>query len=149
MALLTIRKHRLWEVFLVQKLGFNWDEVHEVAEQIEHIDAPKFFARMDELMGHPTVDPHGSPIPSAEGVIAEHDYRTLDTVEVGARVSLRAVSGQEDALFSYLTRKGIALGTAFEIVAVEGFDGSLRVRYGSDNREETLTVEVARRLLVG
>ena len=134
-AALIVRKHRLTEMFLVTHMGFGWDEVHEVAEQIEHVDAPKFFARMDELMGFPTVDPHGSPIPTRDGDIARHSYRTLAEVGAGETVTLRAVEGQSDALLAYLTRKGIALGTEFHVEEVEAFDGSLRVRYGAGLRE--------------
>ena len=148
-AALIVRKHRLTEMFLVTQMGFRWDEVHEVAEQIEHIDAPKFFARMDELMGHPTVDPHGSPIPTREGAIANQDYRPLAGVGPGQRVVLRAVAGSDDALFTYLTEHGIALGTAFEVVTGADASGRLQVRYGSGGVELTLAPAVARCLLVG
>ena len=146
-AALIVRKHRLTEMYLVDQMGFEWDEVHAIAEQVEHIDAPRFFQRMDELMGHPTVDPHGSPIPTPEGEIAAHDYETLAEVAAGRRTTLRAVTGDTEQLLGYLTRKGIALGTAFEVTEVEPFDGSLRVRYG-EGRVEVLTREVARCLLV-
>lgn len=148
-AALILRKHRLTEMFLVTQMGFGWDEVHEVAEQIEHVDAPKFFARMDELMGHPTVDPHGSPIPDVDGVIAQQDYRPLAETKPGEHVVLRAVVGQEDALFRFLTRKQIGLGTSFEVIEVEGFDGSVRVRYGPEQREESFSLEIGRCLMVG
>lgn len=146
-AALIVRKHRLTEMYLVDQMGFRWDEVHAIAEQVEHIDSPRFFQRMDELMGYPTVDPHGSPIPTPEGEIAAHDYDSLAETSAGQRATLRAVTGDADKLLSYLTRKGISLGTAFEVTEVEPFDGSLRVRYG-EGREEVLTREVARCLLV-
>ena len=148
-AALVVRKHRLTEMYLVDQMGFGWDEVHAVAEQVEHIDAPRFFARMDEIMGYPTVDPHGSPIPTIDGEIADADHAALDTVAAGRTVELRAVAGQTDALLSFLTRKGIALGERLEVLEVEPFDGSRRVRYGADAREEVLTREVTRRMYVG
>ena len=146
-AALIVRKHRLTEMYLVDQMGFAWDEVHAIAEQVEHIDAPRFFRRMDEIMGHPAVDPHGSPIPSIEGEIAATDYTPLSASSAGQHVTLRAVKGDTEELLGYLTRKGIALGTDFEIQEVEPFDGSLRVHY--NGREELLTREVARCLLVG
>lgn len=149
-AALVVRKHRLTEMYLVDQMGFAWDEVHAVAEQVEHIDAPRFFERMDEIMGFPTEDPHGSPIPTREGVIAAPDYEVLAEAAPGQSLKLRAVRGESEQLLGFLTRKGIALGAGFEVVEVEPFDGSLRVRYGSEGgrREETLTREVARCLLV-
>ena len=151
-AALIVRKHRLTEMYLVDQMGFGWEEVHDIAEQIEHIDSPRFFARMDELMGYPTHDPHGSPIPTSDGVVAPQNFRSLAEAQVGERVVLRAVAGHDDALFSLLTRKEIGLDTVFEVVEVEPFDGSVRVRYDSaagQPREETLTTAVAGRMQVG
>ncbi len=146
-AALIIRKHRLTEMYLVDQMGFGWDEVHEIAEQMEHIQSPRFFARMDEIMGRPTTDPHGSPIPSREGDIVRPDYRALADVPAGETVVLKAVASRQDQLLSYLTRKGIGLGTALHVVEVEPFDGSMRVTIGGDG-VDVLTKEVARSLLV-
>ena len=146
-AALVVRKHRLTEMFLVERMGFGWDEVHAIAEQVEHVDAPAFFARMDELMGYPTVDPHGSPIPDREGRVPETTHRRLADVPVGQSLTLHAVAAETDELLGYLTRKGIALGTTFHVLEREAFDGSLRVRYGNPAREAVLSGEVAGRLL--
>lgn len=146
-AALIVRKHRLTEMFLVTHMGFAWDEVHEVAEQIEHIDAPKFFARMDELMSHPTVDPHGSPIPSRDGEMVTTDYRTLADMGAGAQVMLRAVSSQAVELLSFLTRKKIGLGTKLHVLEIEPYDGSLRVQVEAAGIE-VLTQDVSRHMLV-
>ena len=143
----VVRKHRLTEMYLVERMGFGWEEVHAIAEQVEHVDAPRFFERMDELMGHPTHDPHGAPIPTADGELPRGEaYRPLTEVGVGESVCLGAVAAETDALLTFLTRKGIALGTAFELLEREPFDGSLRVRYG--DREAVLTAAVGRCLLV-
>ena len=147
-AALIVRKHRLTEMYLVDQMGFAWDEVHAIAEQVEHIDAPRFFERMDEIMGRPEVDPHGSPIPTPEGVIADADHDCLSDVGAGRTVEVKAVAGQTDALLSFLTRKGIGLGTRLEVLEREDFDGSLRVRYGEAAREEVLTREVTRWMYV-
>ncbi len=146
-AALILRKHRLTEMYLVDQMGFGWEEVHEIAEQMEHIQSPRFFARMDEIMGFPTQDPHGSPIPDREGEMERPDYRMLADVLAGETVVLRAVSTQADELLSFLTRKGIGLGTELAVVEVEAFDGSLRVRIKGAG-VEVLTREVGRSLLV-
>ncbi len=147
-AALIIRKHRLTEMYLVDQMGFGWEEVHEIAEQMEHIQSPRFFARMDEIMGFPTADPHGSPIPDREGAIARPDYRMLAEAVAGETVVLKAVSSQADELLSFLNRKGIGLGTEITILEIESFDGSLTVGLG-EGRVEMLTKEVGRSLLVG
>ena len=143
----VVRKHRLTEMFLVERMGFGWEEVHPIAEQVEHVDSPRFFARMDELMGHPTHDPHGSPIPTPDGSLPPGAaQRPLTEVSVGERVRLSAVTAETDALLALLTGKGVALGTAFELLEREPFDGSVRVRYAG--REEVLSASVGRCLLV-
>ena len=147
-AALVVRKHRLTEMYLVERMGFGWEEVHDIAEQMEHIDSSKFFERMDELLGHPTVDPHGSPIPSVEGVIIRKNYKRLADASVGDMLHLKAVSHETSNLLSFLTRKGIALGTVFAVKNVEPFDGSVDVVYGEKLNRETLSREVSQCLLV-
>lgn len=147
-AALVVRKHRLTEMYLVERMGFGWEEVHDIAEQVEHIDSAKFFERMDELLGYPTVDPHGSPIPTAEGVITRKNYTTLADASAGERLRLKAVAHETSNLLSFLTRKGIALGTVFEVQTVEPFDGSIDVAYGGGAHRETLSREVSQCLLV-
>ena len=146
-AAAVVRKHRLTEMFLVEKMGFGWAEVHAIAEQMEHIDAPEFFARMDELLGFPTVDPHGSPIPDAAGLVQRGAYQPLTEVAPGTTARLRAIGNSSAELLQFLTRKGIALDTELTLLRREPFDGSLVVRYGG--REEMLSLEVGRCLLVG
>ena len=147
-AALVVRKHRLTEMYLVDRMGFGWEEVHDIAEQMEHIDSAKFFQRMDELLGHPTVDPHGSPIPTVEGVINRKNYKRLADAAVGETLHLKAVSHETGDLLSFLNRKSIALGTIFEIKNIEPFDGSIDVVYGTEKHRETLSREVSQCLLV-
>lgn len=145
---LIIRKHRLTEMYLVEKMGFGWDQVHEIAEQIEHLKAPAFFERMDELLGNPKIDPHGSPIPGKDGSISHHHgYRRLSECQAGERVTLSAVIETTDEFLRLLTSRGIGLGTVFEIIEVESFDGSLRVSYAGHDTE-ILSNMVGKRLLV-
>lgn len=122
-----IRKHRLTEMFLVEKMGFGWEEVHEIAEQIEHIDSNRFFEKMDELLNHPSHDPHGSPIPDAQGKLAYIAQKKLHEFGAGQRVRITAVAGGEDDFLKHLNEKGIALGCELTIKHKEQFDGSMQV----------------------
>ena len=94
-ALGIVRKHRLWEVFLVEKLNFKWDEVHEIAEQLEHINSPLLISRLDEFLGNPTVDPHGDPIPDENGRIKETVKASVAEVQLGAKGVVVAVSNDD------------------------------------------------------
>ena len=127
-AALIIRKHRLTEMFLNQVMGFGWEEVHEIAEQVEHIHSEKLFDRMDEMLNHPAVDPHGSPIPDPAGNVAEKNYRQLSEIAPGRKVRLRALAGSTAELLHYLNRHHIQLGTLIEVLKVEPFDNSRQVR---------------------
>ena len=146
-AALVVRKHRLTEMFLVEQMGFGWDEVHDIAEQVEHVKAPAFFDRMDELVGFPTVDPHGSPIPDAQGNVLEIDCVKLSECAVGEKVSLVGLSQSSKSLLSFLDSHGIALGHTFGIRSAEPFDGSMTVDHqGAEAR--TFSLKVCERLLV-
>lgn len=146
-AALVVRKHRLTEMYLVEKMGFGWEEVHEIAEQVEHINSPKFFERMDELLGYPSVDPHGSPIPDAEGRLIEHKYKPLTDKKAGDTVKLKALGHSSADFLEYLNSKDIKLETELEVISTESYDSSMVVRY--DNHEsESLSAKVCERLLV-
>jgi DtxR family Mn-dependent transcriptional regulator len=127
-ALMLVRKHRLWETFLVQHLGFGWDEVHTVAEQLEHVSSEKLIDRLDEYLEHPAFDPHGDPIPDRSGLLPQRTTHQLSDCAVGDRVRLAAVSDTNDALLQLLDAKGLAIGMELAIVAREAFDGSLELR---------------------
>ncbi|MFV0305605.1 MAG: metal-dependent transcriptional regulator [Moheibacter sp.] len=145
-ALLIIRKHRLTEMFLVEKMGFGWEEVHEIAEQVEHIHSPKFFAKMDEMLNYPRVDPHGSPIPDATGEIQFKNYEPLSECEIGAKVRLIAVTRSNDEFLKYLNSKSIQLETDLEIIDKEEFAQSMTVKL--NNRKLMLSAMVTEKLLV-
>lgn len=144
---LVIRKHRLTEMFLVEQMGFGWEEVHEIAEQIEHIDSDQFFNRMDELLGYPTVDPHGSPIPQADGVIQTKEYISLKEGQVGRKYRLASLDQSSREFLNFLNRRGINMGLTLHIISHESFDGSLVVSY-IDHNHETLSGNVCEKLLV-
>lgn len=145
-ALLIIRKHRLTEMFLVEKMGFGWEEVHEVAEQIEHIHSPKFFAKMDEMLDFPTVDPHGSPIPDTKGNIQLKNYDPLSSFSKGDKVKLVAVTNSGDDFLKFLNTKKLQLDSVIEVLDKEEFDQSMIVAY--DGQEVTLSSKVTEKLLV-
>jgi DtxR family Mn-dependent transcriptional regulator len=146
-AALIIRKHRLTEMFLVKKMGFGWEEVHEVAEQIEHIHAPKFFERMDEMLGFPTIDPHGSPIPDNQGRIKEFSYTPLSTCKPGQTVQLAALTNSSAEFLEFLNSRKLALGIELKVLSKEAYDASVVVSY-DDHINETLSEKVSERLLV-
>lgn len=146
-AALIIRKHRLTEMFLVQVMGFGWEEVHQIAEEMEHLKAEVFFDRMDELLGYPTTDPHGSPIPDKDGTVHRKTYRRLSTLTTGNTAILRAVGDSSAALLTMLSERSITLGTAFTIRKIEAFDKTMTVDYGP-HTHISLSYEVCKRLLV-
>ncbi len=128
LALQLVRKHRLWETFLVERLGFGWDEVHEVAEQLEHVASDKLVDRLDEYLGHPHFDPHGDPIPDKRGRIRQRKTRRLDACKPGETVRIAAVTGTTDGLLRLLGAKGLRIGTVLQVQEVHGFDGSMDVK---------------------
>jgi DtxR family transcriptional regulator, Mn-dependent transcriptional regulator len=144
---LIVRKHRLTEMFLVQQMGFGWEEVHEIAEEVEHIKSPAFFDKMDQLLGFPRVDPHGSPIPDKSGLMEWHHYHPLSEQPAGARITLRAVIDSSHDFLTFLNSRALSLGMQIQVLAVEAFDGSMVVKYG-DKPAETLSRKVCDRLLV-
>lgn len=146
-ALLVIRKHRLTEMFLVQKMNFGWDEVHEIAEQVEHIKSALFFDKMDALLEYPTLDPHGSPIPDKHGNVHGIKALKLADCKVGETVELIAVSHSNDAFLKYLSSRNLSLGCKLKIIAFEEFDKSMRVSYNK-NKTEFLSFSACEQLLV-
>ena len=133
-AALIIRKHRLTEMYLVEQMGFGWEEVHAIAEQIEHVNSPVFFDRMDKLMGHPAVDPHGSPIPDADGVIAPVNHRRLSDCAIGQAVTITGLNHTSNDFLHFLNDRNLSLGTELTVVDREAFDGSLTVSYPGNDR---------------
>ena len=147
LAASIIRKHRLTEMFLVDVMKFGWEEVHEVAEQIEHIHAPKFFERMDEMLGHPAADPHGSPIPDSEGKLERQSYVPLSSALPGQKVQLLALSNSSAEFLEFLNSRGLSLGLALTVISTERFDQSMVIGY-AQHPSETLSGKVCERLLV-
>ncbi|MBX2931712.1 MAG: metal-dependent transcriptional regulator [Chitinophagaceae bacterium] len=146
-AALIIRKHRLTEMYLVEKMGFGWEQVHNIAEQIEHIQSPEFFAKMDELLGYPKLDPHGSPIPDKNGKMVWKEYSKLSECKQGDTVKIVAVINTSDEFLNFLNSRELSLGVKIKIKSVELFDNTMVVSYGK-HLLETLSNMVCERLLV-
>ncbi len=127
-ALQLVRRHRLWETFLVERLGFGWDEVHDVAEQMEHVANDKLTDKLDEYLGHPHFDPHGDPIPDKHGKLRTRKTRRLDTCKPGESVRIAAVSETTDGLLRLLDAKGLRIGTTLSVQDVHAFDGSMDIK---------------------
>ena len=147
LALLTIRKHRLWEVFLVQELGFSWDEVHEVAEELEHVQSPLLMQRLDAFLGFPELDPHGDPIPAADGSIQRVAHRLLADLPVGECGVLAAVKNTSPPFLQYLDKVGIQLGARLNVLDKVEFDNSCELRI-NDEHTALISAEVSRNLFV-
>jgi DtxR family Mn-dependent transcriptional regulator len=146
-AAFIIRKHRLSEMFLKQVMGFGWEEVHDMAEEMEHLKSNLFFNRMDEILGFPTRDPHGSPIPDKNGNFTKPEYQLLSQVKPGTTVVVKALRDSSTDFLIYLNKKQIRLGLEMEVMQLESFDKSMTVSYGKQT-EVVLSEAVCNELLV-
>lgn len=144
---LIVRRHRLTEMFLSQIMGFGWEEVHDIAEEIEHISSILFFDRMDEILGFPTLDPHGSPIPDKKGKVVEVNYLNLANIREGQKVKLCGLQNSSKDLLLYLNKKKIKLGSVLSVLHIEKFDNSFEVLL-ENNSTIFLTFDVCMSLLV-
>ncbi|WP_339711467.1 metal-dependent transcriptional regulator [uncultured Kriegella sp.] len=132
-ALSIVRKHRLWEVFLVDKLNFSWDEVHEVAEQLEHIKSEKMIDQLDAYLGFPKIDPHGDPIPSKDGEFKKSIKKLLNEASIGVEGICVGVKDSSVAFLKFLDKNNIALGDTVTVIDKEEFDGSLHIKINGRN----------------
>ena len=146
-ALKTLRKHRLWEVFLVEKLGFGWDEVHNVAEQLEHIQSPKLTERLSAFLGNPEFDPHGDPIPNKDGEMPLHSDLTLAQCKIGDELILQRVKDGNPEFLQYLKQMSLNLGEKFVVKNQFDFDGSVEIER-SKNGTLMLSKTVSNHLFV-
>lgn len=145
-AATIIRKHRLWEVFLVEKLNFSWDEVHEVAEQLEHIKSPKLIDELDAFLNFPKKDPHGDPIPDKEGNLQFVEKRLLNNMNVGDYGICIGVNDSSSEFLRFLDKNQIALGELIKIKHKEPFDDSLIIEV--KNKELSISSKIANNLYI-
>lgn len=146
-ALSIVRKHRLWEVFLVDKMGFNWDEVHEIAEQLEHIESDELVQKLDAYLGFPKTDPHGDPIPNKEGILPELAYLHLSDIKAGKNCILMGVAQDSAVFLQLLTKLNLSLGAKLAIMEINEFDRSFFVSI-NDAEPIFISHEVAKNILV-
>lgn len=147
-AMDIVRRHRLWEVFLLEKLGYKWGEVHNIAEQLEHVADNGLADRLDKFLGYPDYDPHGDPIPKADGKIAEVSKTMLVEAEAGKRYKVVAVKDDSAEFLNYLQKLGIGIGTKLKVIEKIPFDSSLVIQI--DNKNNTnISHKFAENVLVG
>ncbi len=147
LAGLVLRRHRLVELFLVQVMGMSWAEVHDEAEQLEHVVSERLIERIDEMLGHPTHDPHGDPIPNPDGAIASRDLDTLLTCPIGQPLRVTRIADQDPAFLRFIEHNGLKPGQAIEVEARDTAADAVRLR-GGNNRAITIGARAASKLLV-
>lgn len=145
-AALVVRKHRLTEMFLVKKMNFGWENVHEIAEQLEHVHSQIFFDKMDEILDHPKFDPHGEPIPDKDGNIIAQDLQKLSGCVEGEAVVFASVTLSDDAFLTYLNDRKLLLNTKVKIIKIESFDKSMTIEI--DGKKEILSKKATEKILV-
>lgn len=126
----VIRKHRLWEVFLVEKLNFPWDEVHEIAEQLEHVKSEELISKLDKFLDFPDFDPHGDPIPDKNGKIKPTEKRLLSELDKNQRGICVGVKESSSEFLQYLDKRKIGIGSKIKVLGKEFFDGSMMIQVG-------------------
>lgn len=147
LALNIIRKHRLWEFFLVEKLKFNWDEVHAIAEELEHVSSPELVKRLDDFLGNPRFDPHGDPIPDHSGKMESINQISLHELKENTSAIVTGVGDQSSSLLELLNRKNIYIGTKLEIKQRNSFDASVEIKLRNQPLV-TISEQLAKKIFV-
>ena len=147
LAAMVLRRHRLVEQFLVEIMGMSWAEVHEDAEQLEHVVSDRLIERMDAMLGHPSVDPHGDPIPTADGDVQPHRYDSLLTCRLGTPVTVIRVADQDASFLRFLEQHNLKPGQSIEVELRDPAADSVQLRTG-DDRRITIGTNAASKLLI-
>lgn len=145
-AINILRKHRLWETFLVNKLDFGWQEVHDVAEQLEHIKSEELVDKLDAFLNYPIFDPHGEPIPNREGKIPSRNTISLNKLNKGEKGNVMGVTIDEKLFLDYLTKLNISIGTEVELLETISFDKSLSIKVSKQTQH--ISYDVAKHILI-
>ncbi len=145
-AVSIIRKHRLWEYFLVEKLNFKWDEVHDVAEELEHISSKELVDRLDSFMGYPKYDPHGDPIPDSKGQFKSHELKPVSSLAVNDGGIISGVRDHSTAFLQYLEKMQLTIGKKIKLAEINDYDHSVILQHG-DNKIH-ISREVANNILI-
>jgi len=146
MALKIVRRHRLWEMYLVKFLGFSWDRVHDEAERLEHVTSDEMETRLDRALGSPSVDPHGDPIPGLDGELVHTDYVALAEYAAGDVVRVLRVSDDDSQMLQHATKLGVELNKKLIVKEKRDFDGSMVVKVGP--KEQFISQQMARAIFV-
>jgi DtxR family transcriptional regulator, Mn-dependent transcriptional regulator len=147
MAKSLIRKHRLWEVFLCEKLGYAWDECHELAEELEHIQSNDLINRLDSFLGSPQYDPHGDPIPDADGNFAMRSQVLMSEMTVGQKGTVVGVQEHSTAFLQFLDKQNLVLGAKVKILEIFEFDGSVKILL-NESQELTVSNKVSQNIFI-
>jgi len=142
-----IRKHRLWEVFLMKKLRFGWEQVHDIAEQLEHIKSEELIMRLDAFLDYPKFDPHGDPIPNAEGKFTIRNQTPLSQMHQGQRGTLVGVKEHTEDFLKYLNSLNVKLGTTIDVINVNNYDGSMDINI-DEKKRTMISLKIANNLLI-
>ena len=145
-ALSIIRKHRLWETFLVDKLGFGWDQVHIIAEQLEHIKSEELIENLDNFLGNPKYDPHGDPIPNKDGEIEKMNQKLLVELKASQKGIITGVKKGTASLLNYLDKEKVKLGDSIKVIEILEFDGTYIVEI--NKRKLTFSEKICQNLLL-
>jgi len=145
-ALVIVRRHRIWETYLAQELDFGWDEVHEIAEQLEHVTSDKLIQRLATKLGNPMFDPHGDPIPDEKGKFQKSEYIKLSEAKVGCKYILSGVSDHSSGFLKFLDKNNLKIGDPIKVLEIENFDGSMLIQ--CNRKELRLSQQMVFNLLV-
>jgi len=145
-ALVIVRRHRIWETYLAQELDFGWDEVHEIAEQLEHVTSDKLIKKLAAKLGNPIFDPHGDPIPDEKGKFQKSEYSKLSEAKVGRKYLLSGVSDHSSGFLKFLDKNNLKIGDPIKVLEIENFDGSMLIQ--CNRKELRLSQQMVFNLLV-
>jgi DtxR family Mn-dependent transcriptional regulator len=144
----VVRKHRLWEYFLVEKLNFKWDEVHEMAEELEHISSVELVDRLDQFMGYPAYDPHGDPIPDKHGRIKQQEFKPISQLSVGEGGVISGVREHSPAFLQYLEKLNLMLGNQVKVIEILAYDQSVVLTVNQSENRISISKEAAKNILI-
>lgn len=147
MALSIVRRHRIWETYLAKELGFGWDEVHEIAEELEHVQNDKLINKLAEILGNPVFDPHGDPIPDAKGKFKKSNFIKLSEAKIKTPYRIMGVTDHSPVFLKYLDKNFLIIGADVQVKSVEEFDNSL-VIYCS-GKQIVISPKVAENIIIG
>jgi DtxR family Mn-dependent transcriptional regulator len=146
-ALGIVRRHRLWEYFLAEKLNFSWDEVHDVAEDLEHVSSKMLIDKLDAFLGHPKFDPHGDPIPDKDGKMGENEFVCLTELGLNKKAVVSQISSHSNKILELLSYQQITIGAKLEVKKIFSFDGSMEVKIGK-NPAANISKQLAKNIFV-